>query len=70
MEAQLNNIQIDFAPSQQNRIKKKQTIIDNVSLLDNYQLDNKISLAKGVDNFSRMPGRLISQKKDKYAKEN
>lgn len=70
MEAQLNNIQIDFAPSQQNRIKKKQTIIDNVSLLDNYQLNKKISLTKNVDNFSRMPGRLISQKKDKYAKEN
>ena len=44
MEAQLNNIRIDFVPSQQNRIKKKQTIIDNVSLLDNYQSNNKVSL--------------------------
>jgi hypothetical protein len=57
-------------PSQQNRIKKKQTIIDKVSLLDNYQLHNKVSLTKDAENFSRMPGRLISQKKDKYAKEN
>jgi hypothetical protein len=68
MQTQLNNIQIDFVPSQQNRLKKKPTIIDNMSLIDNYQLSDKVSLTKGVETVSRMPGRLISQNRDKYAK--
>jgi hypothetical protein len=48
METQLNNIQIGFMPSQQNRLKKKQTIIDNISLIDkDYTKPYLISSEKG-----------------------